>query len=486
MRPNRLIHPACILLTALLSLAACSEAQTGPVRVVAIGPQPFLLNPNREAVAPASALLLSTVAQGLVRFDAAGEIEPALAQSWIVSDDGLRYTFRLRRTLWARGERVTAKQVVERLQAALGRSSRNPLKPTLGAIEQVEAMTDQVLEIRLRAPRPNFLQLLAQPQMAILSGNEGTGPYRMGGVVDSAIRLIPPPPDEDADVTRRPPPDILLRADPASAAIARFALGQADLVTGGTLSEVPMLAAAGLPGEAPVFDPARGLLGLMFVRSDGPLAEPRFRHALNMAVDRDAILSRFGAPVLQPRLSILPQGIAILPAPAFPDYAAIPFAARRETAARIVADIADVERPRIRVAMPPGPGYRILFAHLRRDWRAIGVDAVAVAQAAAADLRLIDQVAPADLPSWYLLHFVCGSSAVCDPVVDQLLETARTARVASERQALLAEADRMLVAGAAFIPIGQPIRWSLRSQRLNGFRTNPFALHAPTELIGRQ
>jgi len=483
MIPNRLIRPAGAMLAALLLLAGCREAETGPVRVVAIGPQPFLVNPNREPVTPASALLLGTVAQGLVRFDAAGEIEPALAQSWIVSDDGLRYTFRLRRTLWARGERVTAKQVVERLQATIARNSRNPLKPALGAIEQIEAMTDQVLEIRLRSPRPNFLQLLAQPEMAIIANNEGTGPYRMGGIADGALRLIPPPRDEDAGVGEERPPEIHLRAEPAAVAIARFALGEADLVTGGTLAEVPMLAAAELPDGAAVYDPARGLFGLTFARTDGPLEDPGFRHALNMAVDRDAILARFNTPMLQPRLSLLPQRIAVLPAPAFPDYAALPFPARRETAARIVADIADVERPRVRVAMPPGPGYRILFAHLRRDWRAIGVEAVAVAPGTGADLRLIDEVAPADLPSWYLLHFVCGASAVCDPVIDQLLESARSAVAPTERQALLAEADRRLVAGAAFIPIGQPVRWSLRSQRLNGFRANPFALHAPIELI---
>ncbi len=486
MTPTRLIRPAGAMLAALLLLAGCSEAETGPVRVVAIGPQPTLVNPNREPVSPASALLLSTVAQSLVRFDAAGEIEPALAQSWIVSDDGLRYTFRLRRTLWARGERVTAKQVVERLQAVLARNSRNALKSTLGAIDQIEAMTEQVLEIRLRSPRPNFLQLLAQPEMAILAGNDGTGPYRMGGTVDGSLRLIPPPPDEDAGVPVERPPEIHLRADPAAVAIARFGLGEADLVTGGTLGEVPMLAAADLPAGATVFDPARGLLGLMFMRTEGLLVEPRFRHALNMAIDREAIAARFGTPTFQPRLSIIPAGSAVLPTPAFPDYAVLPFPARRETAARIVAELADVERPQLRVALPAAPGYRILFAHLRRDWRAIGVDAVAVAPNAQADLRLIDTVAPADLPPWYLRHFLCGVSAVCDPVIDQMLEAARAAVAPTERQALLAEADRRLIAGAAFIPIGQPVRWSLRSERLNGFRANPFAHHAPTELIEQE
>src|SRR3546814_961272 len=39
-------------------------------------------------------------------------------------------------------------------------------------------MTGQVIEIRLSAPRPNFLQILAQPQMGISGKNGGAGPYR--------------------------------------------------------------------------------------------------------------------------------------------------------------------------------------------------------------------------------------------------------------------------------------------------------------------
>jgi peptide/nickel transport system substrate-binding protein len=471
------------LAAACLALAGCEEAQTGPVQLVAIGPPPQLVNPSRQPLGPASAILLETVAQGLVRFDAAGEIEPALAQSWIVSDDGRRYTFRLRRMEWPRGERVTAKQVVERLQAALARNSRNPLRPVLGAIEQIEAMTEQVLEIRLRAPRPNLLALLAQPELAIIFGNEGSGPYRIAGDLEGAVRLVPPGPDEDDEAAPPGQPEILLSAHPAPIAVARFAQGEADLVTGGTLGDVPVLAAAALPEDRAVYDPTRGLFGLLVTRTDGPMADPRFRQALSMAIDRDAIRTRFGTATLQPRASILPVGLGELPAPGVPDWAGIPLPDRRAAAARIVAGKANAERPRVRVALPRSAGHRILFAHLRRDWRTIGVEAVAVALDQEAELRLIDEVAPADLAPWYLRHFMCGVSAVCDAGVDQLLEAARNTGDPAERQALLIQADRQLVAAAPFLPIGQPVRWYLRSERLNGFRPNVYARHAATELI---
>src|SRR3954467_5526013 len=103
----------------------------GPVTVSAIGAPAHLANPNKEPLDPPSAFLLQSVAQGLVRFDATGDIEPGLAQSWIVSNDGLRYTFRLARMDWPGGGRITAEEVVARLKAAAAPASRNALKPAL-------------------------------------------------------------------------------------------------------------------------------------------------------------------------------------------------------------------------------------------------------------------------------------------------------------------------------------------------------------------
>lgn len=488
-RPRRPRSPIGrgFMLAALL-LPGCRPAETGPVRVVAIGAAPAMVNPDRDPVGPATALLLGTVAQGLVRFDATGEIEPGLAQSWIVSDDGRSYTFRLRRTTWARGQRVSAQQVVARLRGAVGRASRNPLKPVLGAIDQIEAMTDEVLEIRLVAPRPHFLQLLAQPELAIVARGEGTGPYRIedepaAAPAERALRLTPPPVDEEEEAPVRAAPDIHLSSAPAPVAVARFAGGAADFVTGGTLGDLPVLAAAGIDPNLVAFDPARGLFGLTFADGEGALSEAPLRQALAMAIDRDAIIARFGTPALAARTTMIPGGIGELPQPAAPVWQGLPMPQRRVEAARIVADAVKGGTLQLRVAVPAQPGYRIVFAHIRRDWRAIGVEATEVPATSQADLRMVDEVAPAELASWYLRHFICGASAVCDAAADTAIDGARVAPSPDERQALLAEADRALTAAGAFVPIAGPLRWSLRTPRLNGFRTNPFARHPPIELV---
>jgi len=467
---------------AALSLAACGEQRSGPVLVSAIGARPELINPNLRPLDPPAAFLLGSVAQGLVRFDAAGEIEPALAQSWIASDDGLRYTFRIRRTNWSSGGAVNAHEVAARLRAAASRASRNALKPVLGGIENIVAMTDQVLEIGLRGPRPNLLQLLAQPEMAVVLNGAGTGPYGIIGVSGGAPLLSPLRSEEGE---RGPGPDVILQGERAAAAVARFAAGEADLALGGTIGDLALARAADQPNARLVFDPVQGLFGIAFANREGALGDPAVRRAMSMAIDREAIVTALAVRGLEPRVTILPGGLGELPRPASPSWAAISLGARRQEAAAVVAGLGG-PRVRVRVAMPDGAGYRIVFAYLRRDWAAIGVDAVSVRPQDTADLRLIDAIAPALLATWYLRFFTCDAALICDSAADEALAAARAARTIAERRTQLAKADELLTSLTTYIPLAGPVRWSLAAQRLNGFRPNPFARHFAGELIAEE
>ena len=90
----RLFLPAMAIGLALAA-SACRKPDEGATKVVVIGATPKLTDPMSSSPGIADAVLLANVAQGLVRFDARGEIEPGLAETWNVSDDGLSYIFRL-------------------------------------------------------------------------------------------------------------------------------------------------------------------------------------------------------------------------------------------------------------------------------------------------------------------------------------------------------------------------------------------------------
>jgi oligopeptide transport system substrate-binding protein len=469
---------------ALLLLGGCDAQERGPIAISAIGGPPRFLNPNRDRLDTPSAILLEAAAQGLVRFDSRGEIEPALARRWVVSDDGLRYTFRLDRLRWPGGAQVTAEQVAARLRAAASPASRNRLKPVLGAIDEIVAMTDEVLEISLRAPRPNFLQLLAQPEMAVLRNGEGTGPYRSEAAVDGALRLSQQPREEESDA--EPPPAVLLHGEQAAIAVARFAIGEAELVAGGTLGDLPLARAAGLPAAALRFDPVAGLLGLAFIDSEGLWGRVEARQALSMAIDRPALVAVLRVPGLAARESLLPPGIEGLASVSAPAWILDPLPVRRERARRALRALTEGGTATVRVALPDSPGHRVLFARLRADWAAIGIRAERVPETGPGDLRLIDETAPAGLASWYLRHFTCEASRLCLPAADEMMAAARIAPNAAARRGLVANADRILAAHAPYIPLAAPVRWSLVAPRLTGFRPNAFGRHPIAELVQPQ
>lgn len=465
----------------MLVVSGCRQPESGPIVVSAIGAPPRLVNPNRTLLDPPSAMLATAVAQGLVRSDPGGQIEPALAQSWTVTDDGTSYIFRIARTTWSDGTEVTAEQVAIRLRAAASRASRNRLKPLLGSIAEIVAMTDRVIEIRLRSPRPNFLQLLAQPELAIIRNDRGTGPLTAEPDPSGAWLLR----SRDSEAEDAPQlPDVILRGETAALAIARYRAGAAALVTGGTAIDLPIARATRVPAAALRFDPVAGMFGFVISSRTRLVGDVDGRRALGMALDRETLLAALAVPNLAPRFSLVPAGIEEQPAPIVPEWAKLPLPARQADARAIVTRLTGGGgAATLRVAMPDGPGATLLFAHLRRDLRAIGVEAERVAITVRSDLRFVDEVAPAGLASWYLRHFTCDASIVCSLEADAMLETARNARGFGERRDALAAADRLLTEAVPFIPLAAPIRWSLVSPRLTGFQPNPFSVRYVGTLI---
>jgi len=73
---------------------------------------PQYLNPLLSDNFPVDRELNSLIFDGLTRYGKSGELEPALAEGWVVSEDGLTVTFTLKdNVLWHDGEPVTATDV---------------------------------------------------------------------------------------------------------------------------------------------------------------------------------------------------------------------------------------------------------------------------------------------------------------------------------------------------------------------------------------
>lgn len=466
---------------AVALLAGCKERDESAVRVTVIGDTPALVDPSAGPMEPAERVLVQNVAQGLVRFDPLGNIEPGLAERWNVSDDGLSYIFRLSSGEWPGGRKITAQDVARILRKQLGRQSRNQLKDTAGAVAEVVAMTDRVLEIRLIAPRPNLLQLLAQPEFGLVRQGEGTGPFQLEGDSEEnqALRLERelPVPDGEEPLTER----VELIGRPAREAIRAFADGQTDIVLGGTFADLGLALGASLPRGTLRFDPVAGLFGLMPARTAGPAADPEVRALLDQSIDRAALVAALGVPDLEARASILqpaPDGAAAVT----PEWAAVPLGERQPQLVQTARQLFGEEPPLIRIALPEGPGAAIVLQRLRIDWAPLGVTVEPAGKGAPADFHLVDEVAPSLSPAWFLRTFRCAAATICSEEADELLAAARLAPVAEQRAALFAEAERQMREAVLFIPIAAPVRWSLVSRAIPGFAENRFGQHPLTRL----
>jgi len=467
----------------LVSASACRKQPEGAVKVVVIGAQPKLVDPASGPLSFSDETLLENVAQGLVQFDASGNIVPGLAERWNVSDDGLSYIFRIASAQWPDGHKITSEQVARLLKRQIASRSRNILKDALGAIEDIVPMTDRVIEIRLLAPRPNLLLLLAQPQFAIMRNGEGTGPFT-ASAMQGELRLSRQISSPDEETTEKQ--ELLLSGADAAAAVRGFAAAQSDLVLGGTFADLPWAQRANLPRNSLRFDPASGLFGLVPVRSGGSFDKPEIRQLLSEAIDRDTLIAALAVPGLTPRATLLEPGLEGVPAPTAPAWLATPFAQRLPTVqAQAKKLIGQIEKPTVRVALPEGPGADLLYQLLQRDWGALGLTVDRVENDSEADFALVDQVAPSSTPAWFVRRFRCGVAPVCNKDADTLMDTARQTPILGQRYALLGQAAALIDKDQLFLPIAAPVRWSLVSRRIQGFAGNRFARHTLTDLEQR-
>jgi peptide/nickel transport system substrate-binding protein len=306
--------------------------------------------------------------------------------------------------------------------------------------------------------------------MAVTRRDGGTGPLRLVG---GSLRPVPDPAalPEDADRPERAEDAVRLTPERTARALLRFQDGSSDVVTGGGLSDWPLVTAAGLRSRDVRRDPASGLFGLAVARRDGFLADFANRRALSAALDRAAITAAV-APAWEPVDRIVPELLDSAAPPVVPEWSLLTLAERRAAARARVAAWRDGP-VQLALALPDGPGATLLWGGIAASLRSIGVLVTRVGPQAPADLRLVDLVAPYDSARWYLAN----ACQPCSTEAATALIAARDAPTTEGRSRLIAEADRLLDADVAFLPIARPLRWSVVGRRATGWQANARSRH---------
>ncbi|MBB26164.1 MAG: ABC transporter substrate-binding protein [Geminicoccus sp.] len=175
---------------ALFTVASTVAAQAQRAdAIIGLQLEPPHLDPTSAAAGAIDQVLYANVFEGLTRFGPDGSVQPGLAASWTISDDGLSYTFQLREGVtFHDGTTFEASDVVFSLDRARAEDSTNAQKALFAGIVGVEALGDSSVRIDLAAPQGNFLFNLAWGD-AVMVAPESIGDIKNLPIGTGAFRF---------------------------------------------------------------------------------------------------------------------------------------------------------------------------------------------------------------------------------------------------------------------------------------------------------
>ena len=135
---------------------------------------------------------LKSIYDTLAEPDQTGKIVPALAEKWNISDDGLTWTFSLRKgVVFHNGDKLTSHDVKATFERIKNKDIGSPNANEFAPITAIETPDDHTVVLKLSAPSAPLLGTLASgwgailPKSLIDGGHDftaqpvGTGPFKM-------------------------------------------------------------------------------------------------------------------------------------------------------------------------------------------------------------------------------------------------------------------------------------------------------------------
>ncbi len=507
------------LAATLLGLTACqlskpSQILPGPAKPsqvlrVAVAALPASTDP---ALTPAyDSGLARTAFEALLKPKAdLSDVQPAAAESYDVSADGLTYTFHLRsRGAWSDGVAVRAQDFVLGWRRILDPRVNSPvadllagriknaggyggLDPKLDAAKipafldglGIRAADDRTLVVQLDHVAPDFKWIASLPACAPARADApatgpgpGNGPFHLESVTGDSMVLAANP-HYWAGRPQLARIVLTLRGD-ASADLARFQAGGEELTT------VPQATTAQVSRDPAltrdlVRVPVLGEVWAQFNVHKAPFDNARVRLAFAQAIDRDVLIrDAAGNPAL-PSLGPVPKGLR--------DYRPALAAQRFDaTGARSTLDSSGVAPATL-------VGIHLLVRDLPLD-RAVGASIAAqVKQHLGVELTVDARPSPevtallqkgdfqAQAPGGWLADYPDEQnfldlfrtedfsqwSRYSSAGFDQVVQQADTETDATRRLQLYAQAEQLLAQDAPVAFLFQPEAWNLKQPQVEG------------------
>lgn len=522
-----------VLVMALTGLAACVPLAgtplpaSAPVSVNHVSPRsggklvygltlsPSGIDPHVNASAELGIPLTSVYDTLIYRVPGAtqgssNQFVPGLAESWDVSEDGLTYTFQLRRgVVFQDGTPFNAEAVRANIERVVNPDTKSQKAVfLLGSFAAIEVVDEYTVVMRLSTPYAPFLDGLAQVYLGMASPSAlakwgadyqfhqvGTGPFRFVEYVPNDHLTLVRYDDYNwgpAIYDHNGPAyldEIEFRffADPAGRALALEA-GDADV-----MGELPPFDAARLRQDGrimimPIAIPGQPL-GLLLNTQRSPLDDVRIRQALLFATDRTSIAQAiFGGesppaygpltavtfgydPTLAQRYAYSPsEAVALLEEAGW--YAADGDTIRERDGQKLTLDA---------VLMTWGSVPEVAQL-VESQWAGVGVALrsetltypAAVQAAREGEYHIIPQSFSSSDPdllwTYYHSNQPFNWSKISDATLDDLLDRARRISDPLQRAELYAQAQQLIMELALLIPIRDPVNLNAANVRVRGLR----------------
>jgi peptide/nickel transport system substrate-binding protein len=290
--------------TVLLSAAACSAGSTADgsgsnsSATLAFTAEPANLDFTTSDGTAIPQVLMDNVYEGLVRLNQQGEIVPALAKSWTVSEDRRTYEFTLQPdATFSNGSEFTAEDVKFSIERVQSKAWTISLKSYMDPVDRVEVVSPDKVRVVLERPSNSWLfnmttrvGAMFDPEgvSALASRPVGTGPYELGRWKRGDSIVLRRRDDYWGETPELRTVTFKYFQDATSASNALLSEG-ADLIA----NYQALDALAQFEGDDR-FEVSEGTTNgevvLAMNNASGPLADIRLRKAVMYAVDRQALL----------------------------------------------------------------------------------------------------------------------------------------------------------------------------------------------------
>lgn len=140
------------------------------------------LDPH-QTVAAGTREVLFNIFEGLVKPNSDGEMIPAVAEKYTLSEDGTTYTFTLREGVkFQNGQTVTAEDVVYSINrcAAVPEGQEKPLVAAFSAVKSVEALDEKTVAVTIAQRDLEFISYMTAAIIPADYENQDTAPVGTG------------------------------------------------------------------------------------------------------------------------------------------------------------------------------------------------------------------------------------------------------------------------------------------------------------------